>query len=693
MSSLIDTIMGSLKSDAAHDMDAVYSNPITYELINSLGNMESTVNDLKSFKAFLERERANENSEYGLHNAISGIKYTYDLDLLTYTKLPDGTLIYSDPMELLGQLIGDATGMDISSLMGGSGDMSSMMSMPGMDMSSMSMLMPGMSMNLWTEMLSGDNGKLTNDILENQYDLVYGTWPNSYDEIVLVLDSNNEIDDLTLYALGLESIENMSKIMKAALNGEELEYETKKWSYDEICSKEFRVVLNSSRYVYDAVTGTYSDGTTNATGMNYVYDNAIKIKVSGIIRPSEDALVSMISGSIGYTGALTEYVIEQANTSAPVKAQLEDKTTDIFNGLPFKTEDTEINDNDKERVFFEYVKSLTVDEKAELYISIMITPTDEYLNSTISHYLGSMTRQDIEQSMIEGYVAQTGMDAAAIQEYFASLDDETLYTYFNEAMAAEISTQYAEGVRQQLSTMSTEELASAFEITLLPTLTTAQIAGCYDTFMPSAYSDATLEDNLKLLGYVEKDTPSSISIYATSFNNKDVIVDAIGSYNDSVPDLEQITYTDLVGLMMSSVTTIINMISYVLIAFVAISLIVSSIMIAIVTLISVQERTKEIGILRAIGASKRDVSSIFNEETMIIGFSSGFIGVIITFLLCFPINYVIGKLTGIEGISANLPWQAAVILIMISVILTMLSGLIPARSAAKKDPVVALRTE
>ena len=207
------------------------------------------------------------------------------------------------------------------------------------------------------------------------------------------------------------------------------------------------------------------------------------------------------------------------------------------------------------------------------------------------------------------------------------------------------------------------------------------------------FSENTWEGNLTELGYLDLDDPASISIYASTFDNKEVIEDAIAAYNEGQDELSQITYVDYVGLMMSSVSTIINAITYILIAFVAISLVVSSIMIGVITLISVQERTKEIGILRAIGASKKNVSSLFSAETIIIGFTSGLLGVLVTYLLCIPINMIIHSLTGITGMNAFLPVNAAVILVLISMFLTLISGIIPSRSAARKDPVVALRSE
>jgi putative ABC transport system permease protein len=253
-----------------------------------------------------------------------------------------------------------------------------------------------------------------------------------------------------------------------------------------------------------------------------------------------------------------------------------------------------------------------------------------------------------------------------------------------------IKAQTAQQVAQQMSSMSPAQLAGALELAM-PEYTEKQCAQYYDEILE--FSDSTYDKNLSELGYVNLNDPATINLFASSFENKDVIEDSIKTYNDSVEELKQITYTDYVGIMMSSVTSIINAITYVLIAFVAISLIVSSIMIGVITLISVQERTKEIGILRAIGASKRNVSSMFNAETVIIGFTSGLLGVLITYLICIPANVIIFALTGIASLKAFLPVGVAITLIIISVLLTLISGIIPSRSASKKDPVVALRTE
>lgn len=227
-------------------------------------------------------------------------------------------------------------------------------------------------------------------------------------------------------------------------------------------------------------------------------------------------------------------------------------------------------------------------------------------------------------------------------------------------------------MQAQLAGMSDAQLTAAWDASM-PSYTQEQLVTDYDEVL--VFSDSNYEENLVKLGYLDLNVPASISIYTSIFENKEIIEDAISAYNQSADDLSEIHYTDYVGLMMSSVTSIINAITYVLIAFVAVSLIVSSIMIGVITLISVQERTKEIGILRAIGASKRNVSSMFNAETLIIGFVSGALGVLITYLLCIPINIILHNLTGISSLNAFLPVPAAVTLVLISMLLTLIAGI------------------
>ena len=280
----------------------------------------------------------------------------------------------------------------------------------------------------------------------------------------------------------------------------------------------------------------------------------------------------------------------------------------------------------------------------------------------------------------------------ALEQYNAAcarITDEEMDDILTDVYAYEIEKNSIEEFSKQYTT---EELILMFDARYA-TMTEAEKAALYDKYMPSMVTTETYEEVLLKLGYVDLESPATISLYAKDFNSKDRIADFISAYNDSVPEGERITYTDLVKLMMSSITTIINAISYVLIAFVSISLVVSSIMIGIITYISVLERTKEIGVLRAIGASKWDVGSVFNAETVIVGLFAGLIGIALTLLLCIPMNIIIRHLSGIPTLGAQLPFAGAVILIGISILLTLIAGLIPSRLASKKDPVIALRTE
>ena len=292
--------------------------------------------------------------------------------------------------------------------------------------------------------------------------------------------------------------------------------------------------------------------------------------------------------------------------------------------------------------------------------------------------------------MLSGYAEEMGVDEDAVRDYVSQMDDETLMSYVEEMAREAISEQYAEAAQQQLSALSQQQLAMALG---MMQLSDWQYRYVYDELMPASYSESTYEQNLKTLGYVDMTSPDSINLYATTFSDKDEIARIIDEYNASADEEQQISYTDYVAILMSSISTIIDAISYVLIAFVAISLVVSSIMIGIITYISVLERTKEIGILRAIGASKRDVSNVFNAETLIEGLAAGLIGIGLTLVLNIPINAIVQNLTGIESLRSILPAAGAVILVVISMLLTFIAGLIPSRFAAKRDPVEALRTE
>ncbi len=675
LSSLMQTFMNISADTSSHPNDAVYKKSALYDMMNALNSIEETENDLKSFNEHLVAEIKKEDSP--LSEAVNGVQYSYDFDLLIYTKNVDGEIIRSDTEEILQELI--VKYMDI--------DMSAMTSMQqASPMGSMAQ----MSSGLWQELLPGKDGAPINDLLKKQYDVVYGSWPNSYDEIVLVVDENNELDDITLYALGLLPEEDVSKLMDATVNGTKLEIKEQKWSFEDICGTVYKTVLNADCFVLDEKSGLYTDLRGTEAGLRYLYDNGLQLKVTGIIRPNKENESEMLYGNICYTSALTEYLVEKSESSDAIKAQLSDEKTDIITGLPFKANTGSLSDEQKEKDFREYVKDLNDEQKADVYTKINCIPSDETLKNQTDSMIGAMTREQMEKTLSDGLSQQMSISESEISEYLSAMSDEEMKEIFTKSVEEQIKASYAASVMQKLATTPKAQLSAALTYAL-PNYTTAQCAKYYDEVL--VFSETTLEENLKEMGYVDLEKPATINIYASSFENKDIITAEIASYNEKVEEMQQIKYTDYVGLLMSSITTIINAITYVLIAFVAISLIVSSIMIGVITLISVQERTKEIGILRAIGASKRDVSGMFNAETVIVGLASGLLGVGVTYLLCIPINLVLHALTDISNLRAFLPVPAAIILVCISVLLTLFSGLIPSRSAAKKDPVVALRTE
>ncbi len=688
LTSLMETFMHGGDSGETHDNDAVYKKSAIYDMLTAINQLDSQENDLKSFKSYIERKLAeNTDDKNAFRNALTGVQYSYGLDLQVYTKNTDGDIIQSDTKKLMQELMAGATGatMTDSGTTQGSGGLGALSSMHSSMESSM-----GMSGQLWQEMLTGNDGAQVNDILKKQYDVIYGDWPSAYNEIMLVVDENNELDDLTLYALGLESKETIDAIKAAAFDGKELTNESKHWSYEEICGQEFRVVLNSDCYRRDEQTGLYTDLRKTDAGLRYLYDNALTLRVSGIIRPSDKTQSAMLSGSIAYTKALTDYVIAQMKDSDVIRAQQQTPDVDVLTGLPFPTSGDSLTDGQKAEKLRDYINGLNDAGKAAAYVQICSIPTDEQLAAAKLQAQQQYTRDELIGLLRTGIAQSTGMDADTVSAYLSSMKDTELDALIDQAITEQVTQQYAEQVTQQLGAMSTAQLAAAMT-QALPGYSDAQCAGYYDSVIQ--FSDSTYDDNLAAMGAVDLDAPTTINLYASSFENKESIERAIDDYNQGVEELSKIKYTDYVGIMMSSVTTIIHAITYVLLAFVAISLVVSSIMIGVITLISVQERTKEIGILRAIGASKRNVSSMFNAETVMIGCASGLIGVGVTVLLCLPINAILHALTNIPTLNAYLPLPAAIVLVLISIALSLIAGLIPSRSAARKDPVIALRTE
>ena len=660
MTSLMSSMMGvrAEESGRKHDRDAVYASTVLYDMMNSMLSAETEKNNLKPFKAFLE----DPNGEAAPY--ISSIQYSYDMDMNLYAEDVDGNISKTDVVELMQRAMSATYGGDYSSFFSTYGQMYA-------------------GMNVWQEMLPGENGEAVSPLLKEQYDLLYGRWPENYDETVLVVSENNEISDLVLYALGLKSNDSIAEDMQALMAAETLETKLESWSYEELCEKTFRFIYPADQYQLDEESGEYIDLTKDELGLRTLYSKGLEVKIVGILRQNDDAMSGMMSGAIGYTHALIEHVIGEAEKKDLVVRQLADAEHDVFNGLPFlDREDEAMTKSRKIRAAEDYIAAAGTEEKADLYVKFMSQPSSDYVQGLVDEQMEQTSQDDVRQMILENYPEYAGM--------IEQMDDSMLNSYIGQMIGQQVREQYAASMSEMYDTMTPEELAADFDLLLLEE---DDLLWIYDNAMPPVYSTSSFKDNLKKLGYVDLESPGTINIYASSFENKDAIAKAITHYNDQVDEEDKISYTDLVALLMSSITTIINVISYVLIAFVAISLVVSSIMIGIITYISVLERTKEIGILRAIGASKRDVSRVFNAETIIIGFTAGAIGIVMTLLLNIPINLIVHDLTGIQSINSTLPPVGGVALVIISMLLTFIAGLIPAGIAAKKDPVEALRTE
>ena len=665
MTSMMTSFMGANRDDEegaedAPEPDKVYENRIMSDMMDSMRSIETQENNLVKFKEFLD------NSEE-FKSYASAVSYSYDADMNFYVENTDGEIVRSDVLELISRLYSEL-GVSASS----------------------STLSSYMQISAWQEMLSGIGGELISPTITDQYDVISGRWPESYDEVVVVVDDNNEISDMMLYALGLKTIDGIINDMTVAAEGNEAELEKTSWSYEDILGIDFRVIPSCDKYQKSGEG--YIDATETETGLKYLFDsdNAIKLKVVGIIRKSDNAVASFMNGAIGYTSALTEYVIDRAAESELIKAQKESPEVDVISGLKFPVEGEEITEEEIAQTVDAWLSKQSEAEKAAVYTEMMSVPEESYLQTMAMQYRQTLTTEAADKMIIDAAVAQTQMDEATVADYVANMDPAEKEELIMQIAAAGAAQQYAEQVSAQLGAYSTEQLAAMLDSA---DLTPAQYKTVFDNHIPATRSDSTYEEVLRLLGDVDKASPSAIYIYAASFEDKDNISDLIESYNSDMEEEDKISYTDYVKLLMSSVTTIISAISYVLMAFVAISLVVSSIMIGIITYISVLERTKEIGILRAVGASKKDISRVFNAETMIVGFVAGAMGIGITLLLLIPINIVLHVLTGIEILSASLPVAGALILVAISITLTLISGLIPSGIAAKKDPVVALRTE
>ena len=567
---MTDTLAGLMDVDAGEkkkEDGKVYSGGRMTQLMSSWMS-GITENDLASFKKWLEDPAT------GMDSLVSGIQYEYSSPLKIY-RIDEGKPVQVNPSTAL-----EATGMMDWLNMGAS--------MAGMQQTMMDTFMRRMS--VFEPLL--DNPEL----MKSQYEVLSGRLPEKMDEVVLILNSRNELSDYILYSLGLKDQSELEGQFAALMQGQEIASKEMEFSYEELMNMRFRMLPGTAQY--EKSSGIWKDRGDDEEYMMTALQNALEIKVVGILKPANGAVATTVNGAVGYRRELMDELLREISESEIVKEQTENPGIDVFTGQPFS--------------------STTMDALS---------------------LLDSMTVPEFLNLMEEKGLIPQGMIPDA----------------YKPLLTKELLEQFVQKGSMMLSGNS-------------------------------------LQENLSKLGVSDPDKPSAILIYPKDFESKEKITALIDEYNANAPEGQAIRYTDVLGLIMSSVTTIVNAISYVLIAFVAISLVVSSIMIGIITYISVLERTKEIGILRAIGASRKDVGRVFNAETLIIGFGAGVLGIAVTLLLVIIANIILLNVTGIVNL-ASLPPAAGVILVGVSMVLTLIAGIIPSRMAAKKDPVVALRTE
>lgn len=649
------------------DPDRIYTNDISTEMMKTMLS-EMQTNNLAEFKEYLESDPD------GISASIEEIQYSYDSNLYIYGHSADGDIMQINPSTVMSAMMGQSMADNVSQM---TNTYSSLMGSSSMS-----------SYDAFRELLS-------TDMLKTEYEVLAGRLPEAYNEVVVLVTDRNELSDVTLYTLGLRDQGELEGMMSSVMVGESFDLDTGdlSFSYDDLMGMEFSM-LTAPEFYQKNDDGTWTDMRSDSEFMEQAAENGLKLKVVGILKPDADSLISSTnSGGIGYTHALTEYMIDKTNSSELVKEQKENPDVDVFTGIEFPKADEEEEQPMSQSEAMEMLAGmLTEEQRTKLNEGIMAALTEEQQAQIQSAMMGMVSDEQMNSIMMGVLTPEQ------LTQLQSGADVNSLLTDAQKAqMSAQIAASLTAEQNAELSAMMNGMADPTKMYTIfMQVLTTDQLRQLMDMTKEPETTDATYDGNLKLLGVAELSEPSSMKIYATDFESKEKITQLIEKYNDSkIADDNQadvINYTDYVGLMMSSVSDIINSISYILIAFVAISLIVSSIMIGIITYISVLERTKEIGILRAMGASKRDISNVFNAETLIVGFSAGVIGIAVTLLLNIPINIIIENITGIANV-ALLPWQGGVILVVISMLLTLIAGLVPAGVAAKKDPVEALRTE
>lgn len=703
---------GSSNGDA--DSGTVGESKMVTGMFGSIGS-----NDLASLKEYLD------NGDSGIDQYVNSIEYGYSITPQLFSSDTEDGVRQVNPDKSFSSIgFGSATSTN--------GIMSSMM-----------------STNVFYEMPSDPN------LYQDQYDVVAGTWPQRYNDIVLVLTPNGKVSDFMLYTMGLRDHSELDDMVRAFANEEEVnapdDYMT--LTYDQLMGVTFKLVAATDYYQYDSDYHVWKNKSDDADYMRDLVSSGEDVHICGIVKPKAGAKITSLQTGFYYTSDMVSHIIDEAADSQIVKDQLADSATNVFTGKSFVEEaDAEdssfdmsslftIDGNKLQAAFQIDPDALSVDMSSldlsgaasDLPAAPEMDPSEFQVSGqpTINKEAAAALMAAVEKDYFAYYSEQVqqGKPAPSFNEYFAT---ERAQKLISDALpgiidTSEMQAEFAQKIQAYLqATMSSymNQVVSAMQTQMQAAMTQVmgQLSANMATAMhvdESAFADAfqmnmdekeltelmmslmssettSFDGNLNKLGYADYEKPASIDIYPKDFESKQGVIDILDGYNDKMKaegeDDKAVSYTDIVGALMSSVTTIVNMISYVLVAFVAISLVVSSIMIGVITYISVLERKKEIGILRSIGASKGDIGRVFNAETVIVGLVAGLIGIGVTALGCIPANAIVYALFDVPNV-AILPWQAAVILVAISVFLTFLSGLIPSSAASRKDPVEALRSE
>jgi ABC-type lipoprotein export system ATPase subunit/ABC-type antimicrobial peptide transport system permease subunit len=688
-------------------------------------NMLSSIgqNDLAALKTYLDGDGG------GISQYINSIEYSYSITPQIFSPDTSDGVIQVNP-DILSRSMGLAQGGGFSQLMSLGGSTSLFNSLPE-----------------------------DTSLLDGQYDVVAGRWPERYSECIVVLDYAGRINDYALYLMGLRDPNELEDMVTQFQNEEEVTTPEDRLELvpDDILDVTFKLVPATEFYSYDATYGVWTDKRSDEAYMKSLVARSETLTIVGILQENPDATATSLTSGIFYPASLNYHLMEQSAQTRIVKDQLANREVNVFTGKTFEEEKESsgfegfdlsdimtVDENAITNAFTVDSSKLNIDlsgvmnpnaitgslpavpalDLADFISTVDIDVPVEDLtvlaSDLLEQYLvyafanGLITPEEIVDGL-PAYLDSPEVQLALAVQINSVVDVEEVqneiqqaFANYMQAMMASYMSAVMTTMQQQIengmyaamnqfsanmaSAMSIDQEAftNAFQFNMneeeLSEIIMAMLSGDSNTY----------DNNLRTLGYADAGKPSGISIYPVDFADKQNVIDILSAYNEEKEangeEDKIITYTDLVGLLMTSVTDIINMISYVLVAFVAISLVVSSIMIGVITYISVLERRKEIGILRAIGARKRDIANVFNAETLIVGFIAGTMGILITLLLSIPANIIVASSFGVENI-AILPMTPALVLVLVSMGLTFLSGLIPSSAASRRDPVEALRSE